>query len=553
MDYYTILAQRAHLTRDVAGRRVETVRRAGQSVVYIGFEGGRALKLAAIPDMPYLVSADPRHLPRKNAPSWHQNRFEKRVLADVSITPGDRVLTFSFDTGARLIFEMTGRHANIVAVDGDGIIIGALRRVTSRESSVRRVTSGVAYEPPPHRDYPDIFRGVLPDLERRFEAQNGTAAEALRWSIACGSGLFAAEVCALAEIPPETALSDLTADHRFRLFETAAALATSIEAGGEGGSIVYRKDGLPQDVFPLKLTAGGFSTEYFDDLDGAISRYARTREIELERRSLSASITSALAAEERRVRSTITKIEGESGDDTKPEMLDRQANTLLANLHRIKRGATSVELDDIYGGGKLSIPLDPALDPAANAERLFRRAKKLRASSVVAARRLETLRETLARIARDRAETDATDDIRELRTLAARHIRPQFKREDSTDEESLFPRRFASTTGLDIIVGRNDRENDDLVRRARKTDLWLHAQYIGGSHVILRARGKQPPDRKSIEQAAAIAAFYSKARTSSVVPVVVTHVKYVTKRKGQGPGKVTYTREEVLFVEPGKG
>ena len=100
-------------------------------------------------------------------------------------------------------------------------------------------------------------------------------------------------------------------------------------------------------------------------------------------------------------------------------------------------------------------------------------------------------------------------------------------------------------------MGRSDTENDELVRWARRNDFWLHAQNIGGSHVILRSPGKQNPDQRSIQQAAAVAAYYSKGKTSAVVPVVCTPVKYVVKRKGQGPGKVTYTREKVLFVEPG--
>ena len=122
-------------------------------------------------------------------------------------------------------------------------------------------------------------------------------------------------------------------------------------------------------------------------------------------------------------------------------------------------------------------------------------------------------------------------------------------RHSGIDEK--FPRRYKSVSGLDIIVGRNDKENDELVRWAGKNDFWLHAQNIGGSHVILRSPGKQSPDHKSVGLAATIAAYYSKAKNSAVVPVVCTQVKYVVKRKGQGPGKVTYTREKVIFAQPG--
>ena len=140
--------------------------------------------------------------------------------------------------------------------------------------------------------------------------------------------------------------------------------------------------------------------------------------------------------------------------------------------------------------------------------------------------------------------------MKELKTIAARYERLQSK-ERAVDADQPFPRRFVSVSGLEIIVGRNNNENDELVRWAHKEDIWLHAQGVGGSHVILRTHGKkQSPDHTSIEQASAIAAYYSKAKTSSIVPVVHTPVKYVVKRKGQGPGQVTYTREKVVFVEP---
>ena len=137
-----------------------------------------------------------------------------------------------------------------------------------------------------------------------------------------------------------------------------------------------------------------------------------------------------------------------------------------------------------------------------------------------------------------------------LKIIATKHKKIQTSA-TVFDADEKFPRRFRSVSGLEIIVGRNDRENDELIRWAHKNDFWLHAQNIGGSHVILRSPGRQSPDHKSIELAAAIAAYYSKAKTSAVVPVACTQVKYVVKRKGQGPGKVTYTREKVLFVQPG--
>ncbi len=257
-----------------------------------------------------------------------------------------------------------------------------------------------------------------------------------------------------------------------------------------------------------------------------------------------------LNREERRLRATIGKVERERGDKSEPENLERLGNTVLANLNRITKGMTSVTLTDPYGAGEIEVELDAALDGPANARRFFKRAKKLRSASKLAEERFSSLRNRLEKITTERDKVANIDDISDLKKIATKYVKIKASARDADDEEK-FPRRYKSVSGLDIIVGRNDRENDELVRWARKNDFWLHAQNIGGSHVILRAPGKQPPDRKSIELAATIAAYFSKAKNSAVVPVACTQVKYVVKRRGQGPGKVTYTREKVIFAQPG--
>ena len=215
----------------------------------------------------------------------------------------------------------------------------------------------------------------------------------------------------------------------------------------------------------------------------------------------------------------------------------------------MQRGLESVTLPDLYGPGEVEIELDPTLDCPANAKRLFVRARKFRAALRHNYERVEELRRQIGELQAEYSRFESIDDLRELRKLAATFA-TMSSPDRNRDNDRPFPRRLRSPSGLEIIVGRNDHENDELVRWAGKNDIWLHAQGVGGSHVVLRSPGRQNPDHQSIELAAAVAAYYSKAKTSSVVPVVWTHVKHVVKHKGQGPGQVHYSREKVLFVEP---
>ncbi len=550
MDYYTILAQKYILDRKLTGLRFDTVRVRDKYNLFLGFEGEQALKLSCKPDMPYLFSMEKRYIPVKKAQDWFMPRFKGQKLAGLSITPGDRILTFHLKSGARLIFEMTGRNANIILVDNKGLIAGAIRTITTKESGIREIRPGVPYAPPPARDFSDLVWSPLPALERLLLSGGGSVVDSLTGSLCAGSRLFAFEACALAGVEPDTRTGDLNPADSRALFKSMASLVAEIEQGGSGATLLSRKDGLPYNVFPVRMKSNNISGDHADNLDEAVKKYARVREIELERRSLKTFIAGALKRKERSLKSTIRKVEQEHGDDSEPELLEHKGNTVLANLHRIKKGVDSIKLPDPYGSGEVEIKLDPKLNGPRNAERFFTRARKLRSASGMAEGRLSSLRKRLETIAIEYEKITGLDEIKELKAIASQYMRIQASGQ-AADFDEKFPRRFKSVSGLDIIVGRNDRENDELIRWAHKNDFWLHAQNVGGSHVILRSPGKQSPDHKSIEQAAAIAAYYSKAKTSAIVPVACTQVKYVVKRRGQGPGKVTYTREKVIFAEPG--
>ncbi|MCD6307785.1 MAG: NFACT family protein [Candidatus Latescibacteria bacterium] len=551
MDYHTIAAQCALYDAGLAGKRLDAVKQYGRFTVYLGFAGGPALKLSCTPGMPSMNTVEHRYIPRHNARGWHLGTLAGKTLTSVAVDPNDRVATFSFESGCQLVFEMTGRHANLVLVDDDGIIVGSVRRVTSRESGVREVRQGIPYVPPPTREFADLSGAPLQALERRMNEAGGTIVESLAGAVLRGSLLCSREATARYGVDPETAVTAVDRETLAGLLKRAAAMTAEIERGGDGGTVVLDKSGLPRDVFPLKMESAGDGGRWFDSLDEAVVHYALDRERGLELRSLKQSIRTALTREKRSLANTITKIEHERGGESEPEQLDQAGNTLLANLHLVGRGMKTATLPDVYGDGEVEIILDPALDGPRNAERIFTRARKLRSAGKRAAERLGRLKKRLAEIETERSALNDIDDIVELRKLAARHERSA-SRVSSTDDDVPFPRRFTSVSGLEIIVGRNDRENDNLLRWARKNDFWLHAQGVGGSHVVLKPPGgRQQPDRRSLEQAAAIAAYYSKAKTSAVVPVACTLIKYVVKRRGQGPGQVTYTREKVLFVEPG--
>ncbi|MCP3678004.1 MAG: fibronectin-binding domain-containing protein [Deltaproteobacteria bacterium] len=236
---------------------------------------------------------------------------------------------------------------------------------------------------------------------------------------------------------------------------------------------------------------------------------------------------------------------------------------LLANFGAVKRGMTEIAVDDYQSDPPkvVQIPLERELGPQENIDRLFKRARKgkraigmLKLSIPEGESRVPCIRDLLAQTERAERADDLEAVKRELRKEGYIHeVKVRVKGGREGPSEPI--RRFASSEGLEILCGRNDAGNDLLIKRyARGNDLWLHAADLPGSHTLLRLKDKSsPPPRKSIEEAAAIAAFYSKAKGEKHAAVAFTEAKYVKKPKGAKPGAVTITRYKTITVTPSNG
>lgn len=243
----------------------------------------------------------------------------------------------------------------------------------------------------------------------------------------------------------------------------------------------------------------------------------------------------------------------------------RRAEALAAVLHTVTRGSEEIRAPDLRGGGELVIPLDPARTPASNLEQWFRRARKAERGRELIAERVEEAASRGEALDAARRALDDGDRGRPLERLAAlRAWRdghadllpaavPAGRTARAPDQPARPFRRYLVDERWEVWIGRSNQENDELTHRASHgRDLWLHAQGVTGSHVILRTGGR--PDRVPrpvLEKAAALAALHSKGRHSALVPVVWTERRYVRKPRKAPPGTAVCQREQVLFVEPG--
>ncbi len=241
------------------------------------------------------------------------------------------------------------------------------------------------------------------------------------------------------------------------------------------------------------------------------------------------------------------------------EDLRRKGELLRVHRNRIVRGARAVDLPDYYAGpGKsLTIPLNPAISIEANAERYFKQARKVKRGLPIMERRLAETESELKGWETALEAVLQAQSAEAIDRAAARHpLRqldpppPKPRRADDT-ETALKPRRFVSTEGREILVGRSSAGNEHLTfRLARPHDLWLHVEGYRGSHVVVRNPKSQTVPPRTLREAAQLAAFFSKARNTGKVAVHYTAVRYVKRVKGGKPGTVLLTQEKTILASP---
>ncbi len=222
---------------------------------------------------------------------------------------------------------------------------------------------------------------------------------------------------------------------------------------------------------------------------------------------------------------------------------------LMANLHAVEPRSKSVELFDFYTNEQITIPLKDNLSAQKNAELFYRKGKNQKLEIDNLYQNLEKKEEQLRLFESQLEETNNFESLKEMRKfLKENKIKVTNLQENEPDE---LPFKVFEYQDFQILVGKNSKNNDLLTQKfAYKEDLWLHARGVAGSHVVIKYRAGKPFPKSVIEKAAQLAAYYSKRKTDSLCPVIVTPKKYVRKPKGAALGAVVVEREDVVMVEP---
>ncbi len=476
-------------------------------------------------------------------------------VAGVTQLGGDRLVLIDLRTSGelgepreeQLVFEAMGKHTNLSLVF-EGRVVDAIRHVTDGMSRVRRLLPGEPFVMPPAQDRLSPDEADAERLHGRLSALNGRLDKALAETVCGLSALSAREIALRLTGGEEPLLKDLD----LPLF--CEKLADFIKRLPDMAAPVLLRDGTgaPADVFPFPYLSFPMERqERFPSLSEALDALHFERDRRGRLRQDASSLRKLLRGASERCGKKLALQEEEIASAAKMDEYRAAGEALIAFGNQVPRGAREALLPDFRGGGELKVSLDPALGPSANAQRYFKKYRKAAVARRVAAEQKEnTLRELSvveeALFALDLAES--AEDIGELREALRqagllRRDAPAKGRKREKESEALS---FLTSDGFRVLVGKNSLQNERLLKLAGGEDLWFHSKDVPGSHVILRAEGREPGDAAILE-AAKLAAYHSGTRGAEVT-VDCTMRKFVKKTAGAPAGHVTYTRQRALLV-----
>lgn len=479
-------------------------------------------------------------------------RFEQERL--------DRVLKISIETyndlGDLSVFalycELMGKHSNIILVNEKGVIVDAIKHVGLGMSSVRFVMPGLEYSAPPAQDKQDPSKASADDFSMAMCMVGMSIAKALSNAFFGLSPAVAAQL--VARYTDKTECTQLSEAEREELAERLAAFYADMAQGKEKASAVLNALGETEAVYPFAIAGGGI--KLYDSIGEALdSLYINSDRREWAKRH-GASARKVLQNNIERCEKKLALYADALNSGEQMEKCRLYGELLTANLHSLKSGTDTAAVDNYYADPveRIAIPLDRQLTPGENAQRYYKKYQKLKAARDMAiVQREQTLSELnylegqLDNLTKCTAENELSELIEELKEQG--YIKRDKGGKKKMKLAASKPMHFVSSTGADIYVGKNNRQNDELTLRfASPNDIWMHAKNIPGSHVIVKGASEQ--DTATMTEAALLAAYYSRARGSENVAVDYTPRKYVKKPAGAKPGMVIYTTNKTAYVTP---
>lgn len=534
-------------------------------LTFKGFRGQTRLLLSASASLPLIYITDTNKPGPMTAPNFCM--LLRKHIGNGKITriwqPGlERIIHFEIEhydemgdlRRKQLIVELMGKHSNIIFCDENDMIIDSIKHISASTSSVREVLPGRTYFIPEtqHKCNP------LETSREEFCDQVFTKPMPLSKALYCTytgiSPVIAEELCHRASLESDQSANSISQLEQLHLFTIFSHLIEDVKDGDYRPNIIYDEDHTPVEFSSVRLSMyDDCETQEFDSISAVLRQYYAMKNTVTRIRQKSSDLRRIVGTALDRTRKKYDLQLRQLKDTDKREKYKVYGELLHTYGYSAEPGAKKLTVQNYYTNEELTIPLDETLSAQENAKRYFDKYSKLK-------RTYEALTEL---IQETKTDLDQLESIQTFLDLALSEEDLVQVKEELTDAGYIRrkytgkkvkitsrPFHYRSADGYDIYVGKNNFQNDELTFKfASGNDWWFHAKGAPGSHVVVKAGGDELPDT-TFEDAARLAAYYSKNRNSAKVEIDYVEKKHVKKPSGAKPGFVVYYTNYSMSIEP---
>lgn len=571
LDGITLSMLKNELSEKLIGARIDKIHQPSKEelVISLRWNGGNGkILISASASAPRIHFTESSVDNPKNPPMFcmlMRKHLSGAKLVEIKQFGLERMLHLSFATYnefgdpviIKLAVEIMGRHSNIMLIGPDGKIIDAIKRVTADMSSVRQVMPGMTYVFPPAQNKMNTLDVDCMELVSRLKnGRDIPFSKALMENMDGVSPIVCREISDIVTGGFDTKAHDLSDGECEKLEACLEKIAEIIKTGKASPYMVIEENGHPLDFTFIKVNQYGDAMEIrkFDSFSAMLDKFYSERSGADRMKQRSNDLFKFVVNLADRISRKLDVQRQELARSTERDILRVKGELIHANLWMLEKGMTSVVLENYYDNCKpLEVKLDPRLSPNQNAQHYFSEYRKADTAERMLRQFIEKGEAELSYIESvfdllSRARTD--DEVIAIREELVAQGYLKNHRKNNQKPVKLAPKEYLSSDGFKILCGRNNIQNDKLTfKDSRKNDIWLHTQKIHGSHTVIVTEGREVPET-TIQQAAIVAAYNSKARESSLVPVDYTEIKNVKKPSGSAPGKAVYEHYKTAYVRP---
>lgn len=497
-----------------------------------------------------------KHLASGKIVDITQPNFER--IVNIQVESINELGDYSIKT---LIFEIMGKHSNIILIDDKNTILESIKHISFDKSSIREVLPSKTYVLPPSQDKKDPLKTNFDEFLYIIKNSIPTKIQQLIYKSYNGiSPILSSEICHNADIDPSKNIEELSNNQINDLYNSLNNIVMLNTQKQFNPQIIYNENESILDftVFDFSMFKH-LNKKYFSSISELLEFFYKSKDLTYRLNQKSQDLKRLISQNIERCVKKKDIQQKTLKDIENRDTLKLYGELITSNIYTIKKGMTKVKLNNFYSENfeEIEIRLDPNLTPAENAQKYFKKYNKEKRTFIALQDQIKQNNEELLYLESVLSSVSScTDeyDIKEIRAeLSEQGFLKRQKNSKNNKQKSskrAKPLHYISSDGFHIYVGKNNTQNDELTLRfAKPLDMWFHTKDIAGSHVIVVSEGKEIPN-STLNEAANLAAYYSKATNSSLVPVDYTPKKFIKKPNGAKPGMVIYETNKTAYITP---